>query len=64
MKILDVAVKQIDDKAQTVQEAVCGNKITSFEEYKSLCGVIQGLHIARGYLLDLKDQMEHYDDND
>ncbi len=64
MNILDVAVKQLDEKSQQLQDVVCGNKISSFEEYKYLSGEIQGLLIARGYLLDLKDQMEQYDDND
>ena len=64
MKTLDIAVKNIDEISQQLQEAVCGNKVPSFEEYKFLCGEIQGLLIARGYLLDLKDQMEQYDDND
>ena len=63
MNILEVAVKQIDEKAQQLQGAVCGNSINSLEEYKYLCGELQGLLIARGYLLDLKDSMGQYDDD-
>lgn len=63
MNHFDVALKQIDEKTQQLLGAICSNKVTSFEEYKYLCGEIQGLYIARGYLLDLKDQMEQYDDD-
>jgi len=64
MNYLEVAIKQIDEKTQQLLAAICSNKITSFEEYKYLCGEVQGLYIARGYILDLKDQMEQFDDND
>jgi hypothetical protein len=64
MNHFDLAIKQIGEKQQQIQDAVCSNQITSYEEYKYLCGEIHGLLIAQGYLLDLKDQMEHYNDND
>ena len=35
-----------------------GGACSSFEEYKKLCGVIQGLAIAERYLLDLAEKVE------
>lgn len=58
MDIFDVLVEQIDDKVKQLQEAVCSERISSFEEYKTLCGEIKGLSVARGYILDLKDKVE------
>ena len=63
MNYHEILLKQVDEKVQQLLGAVCSNKITSFEEYKYLCGEIQGLYVARGYILDLKDQMEQYDDD-
>lgn len=34
----------------------------SFEDYKHLCGVIQGLAIAERYILDLAKKVENFDE--
>jgi hypothetical protein len=34
----------------------------SFEQYQKLCGVIHGLAIAEGYLLDLAKETEESDE--
>ena len=34
----------------------------SFEQYQRLCGVIHGLAIAEGYLLDLAKKVEETDE--
>ena len=34
----------------------------SFEDYKHLCGVIQGLAIAERYILDLAKKVESFDE--
>ena len=34
----------------------------SFEQYQKLCGVIHGLAIAEGYLLDLAKKVEETDE--
>ena len=34
----------------------------TFEEYKRLCGEIKGLLTARGYIIDLKQNLEESDE--
>ena len=63
MDSLEVIVKQTDDKISQLKDYLSNGRATSYEEYKSLCGEIRGLLIARGYTLDLQKQMENIDDN-
>ena len=37
---------------------LAGGACRSFDEYQKLCGVIHGLAIAEGYLLDLAKKVE------
>ena len=62
MDALDVLVQQLNEKAQQLREYIGEGKSESFEEYKRLCGEIKGLLIARGYILDLKQRLEHLDE--
>jgi hypothetical protein len=62
MNALEVIVSQSDEKISQLKDYLSSGRVTSFEEYKSLCGEIRGLLIARGYALDLKDASERDDD--
>ena len=62
MDALEVIVKQTDDKISQLKDHLSSGRATSFEEYKSLCGEIRGLLIARGYTLDLRENLEKMDD--
>jgi len=62
MDMYDVLIKEIDDKVKQLFEYVGTGKADTFEEYKRLCGEIKGLLTARGYILDLKNRMEHSDE--
>ena len=41
---------------------LAGGACRSFDEYKKLCGVIQGLAIAERHLLDLVEKVEQSDE--
>ena len=62
MNALEVIVSQSDEKISQLKDYLSSGRVTSFEEYKSLCGEIRGLLTARGYALDLKDASERDDD--
>jgi hypothetical protein len=62
MNVLDVLIQQLDEKALQLQEAVAAGRVETFEEYKKVCGEIRGLLTARGYVLDLKQNMENSDE--
>lgn len=62
MNVLDVLIQQLDEKVLQLQEAVAAGRVETFEEYKKVCGEIRGLLTARGYALDLKQNMENSDE--
>jgi len=62
MNVLDVLIQQLDEKVLQLQEAVAAGRVETFEEYKKVCGEIRGLLTARGYVLDLKQNMENLDE--
>jgi hypothetical protein len=62
MKELEILVFQLNEKIEQVKEAAASGNFERFEDYKKTCGEVRGLLIARGYVLDLKDQMEKSDE--
>ena len=62
MDVIEVLVKQSDEKVAQLKDYLAEGRAESFEEYKKLCGEIKGLLTARGYALDLQQTMEKMDD--
>ena len=62
MDLYEVLVQQIDEKVQQLKDYLINGNIEGFDEYKRLCGEVRGLLTARGYILDLKQRMEHSDE--
>ena len=62
MDAFEVVVSQTDEKISQLKDYLSSGRVTSFEEYKSLCGEIRGLLIARGYALDLQQKLENSDE--
>lgn len=62
MDALELLVQQADEKIVQLKDHLAAGRATSFDEYKSICGEIRGLLIARGYTLDLKKNLEDSDD--
>ena len=63
MDALEVLTKQTDEKVAQIKDFLSEGKAETFEEYKRLCGEIRGLLTARGYILDLKQNLENADDD-
>lgn len=62
MNALEVIVKQTDDKISQLKDYLSNGRASSYEEYKALCGEIRGLLLARGYTLDMQQNLEKLDD--
>lgn len=63
MDALEVLTKQIDEKVLQIKDYLSEGRSETFEEYKRLCGEIRGLLTARGYILDLQQNLENADDD-
>jgi hypothetical protein len=55
--------KQIREQMNNYADDVAGGACGTFDEYKRLCGVIEGLAIAERFLLDLCEKVEKADDD-
>ena len=53
---------QIDEKISQLKDYLSNGRASSYEEYKALCGEIRGLLLARGYTLDMQQNLEKLDD--
>lgn len=62
MDVFEVIVKQIDEKVTQLKDFLAEGRSEDFEDYKKICGEIKGLLTARGYTLDLKQNLENSDD--
>ena len=62
MDSLEVIIQQADEKVSQLKDFLADGRCETFEEYNRVCGEIRGLLIARGYALDLKQNLEISDD--
>lgn len=62
MDIFEVLTLQINDKVNQIKDHVCTGSEDA-ETYKRMCGEIRGLLLARGYILDLKNNLEKTNDD-
>lgn len=53
---------EIDKQIKYLEGQLSQGSIKSFEEYKFVCGQIQGLLVARRINEDLANRMKEYDD--
>ena len=50
--------KEIAKTREDYNTALLADRVTSYEEYKKICGVIQGLNLADSIINDLVQRME------
>lgn len=58
LKVLLILRQKVRDRMNNLADEAATGNCASFEEYKSLCGQIQGLAYAEREILDLAEQME------
>jgi len=54
--------KQLRDQMNNYADDLATGQCTTFDQYQKLCGVISGLAIAEGLLLDLLEKVEKSDE--
>lgn len=62
MDLFDVLRKKLRERMNDIADAVATGNCQNFEDYKRMCGVIEGLAHAERDLLDLKDQLDRDED--
>jgi len=61
-KTLEIIKEKINDNQAQLAHAMGEGAAKDYAEYRAICGEIRGLSIAEGFILDLADQMERYND--
>lgn len=62
MDTFDVLRKKLRERMNDIADAISTGGCHSFEDYRRMCGVIEGLAHAERDLLDLKEQFEREED--
>ena len=62
LRTLSVLRGKLRERIISISEAVANGTCKNFDEYRNLCGVINGLALAERDLLDLHNAMEQNDE--
>lgn len=62
MNELDVIRKGIRDRMNDIADSIASGACKDIEDYRRMCGVIEGLAYVERDILDLKAQMERNED--
>lgn len=62
MDTFDVLRKKLRERMNDIADAISTGGCHNFEDYRRMCGVIEGLAHAERDLLDLKEQFDREDD--
>lgn len=58
-----VVLKEIEERRDSIAQALIAGSAKDYAEYKNMCGEIRGLSVAHSIITDLVRQME-YSEND
>ena len=59
---LDVVIKELEERRESIAQALISGAAKDFAEYKDLCGEIRGLSRAHAFITDLVRKMERNED--
>ncbi len=62
MTYAEAITLEIDKQIKYLEEQLSQGSMKSFEEYKYVCGQIQGLLVSRRINLDLAQRLKDHDD--
>jgi hypothetical protein len=58
----NVVIKELEERRETIAQALLSGAAKDFAEYRDLCGEIRGLSRAHAFVTDLARKMENYDE--
>jgi hypothetical protein len=58
----DVVLKELEQRRESVSQAINSGAAKDFPEYKSMTGEVRGLSLAHSLIKDLAQKMERSDD--
>ena len=61
-QMLEHLNKRLLEREESVKDSLVGSGAKDFAEYKNLCGVVQGLRLAKMESQDLVQRYEEFED--
>ena len=58
----DVVIKEIEERRESIAQALISGSAKDYSEYKDLCGEIRGLSRVHSFIVDLVKRMEQNED--
>ena len=58
----NVVIKEIEERRESIAQALISGSAKDYAEYRDLCGEIRGLSRAHAFITDLVNRMEQDDD--
>jgi hypothetical protein len=58
----DVVIKEIEERRESIAQALISGSAKDYSEYRDLCGEIRGLSRAHAFITDLVKRMEQDDE--
>jgi hypothetical protein len=58
----DVVIKELEERRESIAQALISGAAKDFAEYKYMTGEIRGLSLAHSYITDLVRKMEQSED--
>ncbi len=58
----DVVIKELEDRRESIAQALISGAAKDYAEYKFMTGEVQGLSRAHAFITDLVKRMENNDD--
>jgi hypothetical protein len=58
----NVVIKEIEERRESIAQALISGSAKDFAEYKSCAGEIRGLSLAHSFITDLVRKMENDDE--
>jgi hypothetical protein len=58
----NVVIKELEERRETIAQALISGAAKDFAEYKFMTGEVQGLSRAHAFITDLVKRMENDDD--
>jgi hypothetical protein len=58
----NVVIKELEERRETIAQALLSGAAKDFAEYRDLCGEIRGLSRAHAFVTDLARKMENDDE--
>jgi hypothetical protein len=60
--VLDAVLNEFNERIEAISRALIDGSAKDYAEYRSMCGEVRGLSLARAHIADLVRKLESFED--